>query len=481
MSANLATLTELRELLPYLTPPERAEMDLLLTTQESSIEDRPLEYHDLTAYKTHLYKRYKHTPHLELLDRELEQVTRFVESGGVEGTWMLIVSMPPRCGKTLTVSRLYPTWHLGRNPDHRVMLTSYGATLAYKNSRFARTVMQSDKYLKLFGIALNPASRAVDAWDIDEHEGGSDAMGVQGGATGKGAHLLIGDDLIKNRQEAESEVIRNRTWEALNDDLLTRLEPGGAVVLFATRWHEDDPIGRMIKLVQNPENCNGPVRVLNLTAMPETREEVEQDPLHRDLGEALWPERFPTPILKAIRSRIGAYSWASLYKGRPRPAEGGLFKRANFNRIQRVNPEEIIRIVRFWDLAMSGQESADYTVGVLMAETALKDGAKVTIGFEKKGYMSRAGKALASDPRLHTFSFFGYPKDTDKYTNALPLAARVGEQLVDIVESYFTDTFLDELCGFPFAANDDQVDAAAGAYEMLTKGQPIEVTTSRYA
>jgi predicted phage terminase large subunit-like protein len=95
--------------------------------------------------------------------------------------------------------------------------------------------------------------------------------------------------------------------------------------------------------------------------------------------------------------------------------------------------------------------------------------------------MSRAGKALAQDGRLHAFSFFGYPKEKDKFTNALPFAARVGEGLVDILEAYFTDTFLDELCSFPYGGTDDQVDAAAGAYGMLQQSRVIEATTSRWA
>jgi predicted phage terminase large subunit-like protein len=157
--------------------------------------------------------------------------------------------------------------------------------------------------------------------------------------------------------------------------------------------------------------------------------------------------------------------------------------------------------VRFWDLAMSEKTSADYTVGVkmglqtngrivildverhqiewdnvtpLVARVALEDGSDVLIGLEEKGYMSRAVQQLIIDPRLHHYGIWGYPKDKDKLTNALPFAARVGAEMVDIVDSYFTDTFLDEVCSFPLAANDDQVDAASGAYEMLGGPQAME-------
>jgi predicted phage terminase large subunit-like protein len=443
-----------------------------------------------TAFKSHLYKRYQHPLHLEHLDAALMGVSRYAATGGAEGIYMLIAEMPPRHGKTLTASRFFPAWHLGNHPDHRIMLVSYGASLAQKNSRAARSLIASERYAALFGVTLDPASRAVDAWDLAHHEGGTDALGVLGGATGKGAHILIADDLIKNRQEAESEIIRNRTWEALQDDLLTRLEPGGAVVMFATRWHLDDPIGRMLRLIAEKPPA-GPVVHLRFPALAE-----DGDPLGRAPGAALWPERYPAPVLRAIRDRMTAYSWNALYQQTPIAAAGGMFKAENFTTIRFV--PACTQVVRFWDLAMSERTHADYTVGVkmglqdngrtvvldvvrrqlewdhvpaLMADTALADGPEVQVGFEEKGYMSRAGQALAADHRLHHFGIFGYPKDKDKVTNALPFAARVGLKMVDLVEAHWNNDFLDELMSFPLGAHDDQVDAAAGAYEMLGLGE----------
>lgn len=485
MQMGLQMTNGLSELLPFLTPHERAEIDQLILSRADS---HPA-WGDFTTFKRHLYKRYEHPAHLERLDRALTDISRWVETGGREGIYMLIAEMPPRHGKTLTVSRLFPPWHLGRNPDHRIMLVSYGATLAHKNSRHARSVMNAPLYEQIFGVTLNPASRAVDAWDIDAHEGGSDALGVLGGATGKGAHILICDDLIKNRQDAESDVIRDRTWDALNDDLLTRQEPGGAIIMFATRWHMDDPIGRMLRLVEE-KPMPGPVVHLRFPAIAE-----EHDDLGRTPGEALWPERYPRHILENTRDRMGQYSWNALYQQSPTPAEGGLFKRASFRLIDRLpRDDELEYVGRYWDLAMSEKDSADYSVGVkmargldgrtkvldvarkqlewgdvpgFMAETALRDGPGVVIGFEEKGYMSRAGQALAADTRLHQYGIFGYPKDKDKRTNALPFAARVSLKMVDVMDAHWTRDYLDELCSFPYSAHDDQVDASAGAYEML--------------
>ena len=203
---------------------------------------------DLTAYKQHIFRNYQHAPHLELIDTALEYVVDYVESGGTEGIGRLIIEEPPRHGKTLTVSRLFPTWALGRNPDHRVMLISYGHSLANKNSRMARNILKSPWYQTIFpGVELAKDSASSHEWDIEGHEGGCDALGITGGATGKGSHYLIIDDPLKNRQEAESKVYRERAWDAYTNDLYTRLEPGGAIILTATRWHKDDPTGRVCK------------------------------------------------------------------------------------------------------------------------------------------------------------------------------------------------------------------------------------------
>lgn len=483
-------------MLPFLTPRERAEIDQLISLNRTSYP----AFRDFTEFKRYLYKPYKHSRHLDALDRALERVSLYAATGGQQGTYLLLVEMPPRHGKSLTVSRFFPAWHLGRYPDHRVMLVSYAANLVYKNSRYARALIRLPKYKALFPhIELDPASHAVDAWDLAGHEGGVDALGILGGATGKGANVLIIDDAIKSRAEAESDIIRDRTWDAIADDLLTRLEPGGAVVMFATRWHQDDPQGRMLKLVERSVQP-GPVEHLCFPAIAK-----EGDPLGRMPGEALWQERFPAEQLLAVKERMTAYSYSALYDQSPIAAAGGLFKAENFT-IIRYAPQ-CSTVVRFWDLAMSEKTSADFTVGVkmglqtngrpvvldvrrkqvewdnvtpFMADVALSDGPAVTVGFEQKGYMSRAGKALVKDSRLHRYKIFGYPKETDKVTNALPFAARVGQQFVDIVEGHWNDDFLDELMSFPRGAHDDQVDAAAGAYEMLER-KPLTAESKRWA
>ncbi len=468
------------------------------------------ERDSLTAFKEAVYSRYTHAKHLDLLDSYLEQVTKYVESGGKEGIGRLIIAMPPRHGKTLTVSKLFPAWYLGRNPSHRVMAVSYGQGLANKNSRFARNLIRSKQYQEIFPhTKLAQGSRAVQSWDIEDTngEGGMESLGVTGASAGKGAHVLIWDDLIKNRKQAESITYRNSIWDAAHDDFLTRLAPGGAVILMATRWHQDDPTGRFLK--QEPDKWT----VLNLPALA-----VENDALGRDIDDALWPERFGKVDLLEKKASLGPYGWTSLYQQDPKPSEGGIFKAKWFQPYERTIPE-MAREVRFWDLALSAKTTADFTVGLKMGVTRkgehyitdvaraqvelvqtdvfsgemadlpkfikdvmLSDGPAVHQGFENKGYMTRAIQTLLKDPKLAKFVIKGYAADTDKLTRALPFAARAAESLIKVADKPFASVLIEEFKAFPNGSHDDQVDAASGAWEMINEEprKPLTASTSSW-
>jgi predicted phage terminase large subunit-like protein len=464
---------------------------------QKQVQDVPVSQITLTEFKHTLYKRYIHTDHLQALDEHLTQVTRYVETGGAEGIGHLIIEMPPRHGKTISTSRLYPIWHLGRNPEHRLMLVSYGQKLADKNSRAARNMIKSPLYSAVYpNVRLAPDSQDVSSWNLDGYEGGADAIGIDAGATGKGAHLLIIDDPIKNRAEAESETYREKVWDGYADDLYSRLEPGGAVIIMMTRWHMDDLIGRL--LINEPEKWTR----LRLPAIAE-----KDDPLGRAEGAVLWAARYPLSRLEEIKRTQGEYSFSALYQQKPIPSEGGLFKRAKFNLIDN-EPSDIIERVRFWDLALSSKTSADYTVGVQFGKTrsgrivildverfqrdwddvepsvakiCLKDGQRIRVGIEDVYFHTQAIKKLLKRSELHHHSIRGYKPDTDKFTRALPFAARAGEGLVDVLKRSWTEGYLDELCSFPLGANNDQVDASSGAYDMLESRQPIEATAQKYA
>lgn len=783
-----------------------------------------------------------------------------------------------------TISRLYPAWHLGLRPDHRIMLASYAADLAERHSRKSRDILSYATYKTMFPqVKLNPREQAASSWGILGREGGMDALGLLGGASGKGAQILIIDDAVKNRQEAESKLIRDRQWEGFQDDLLTRLEPFGAAIIVMTRWHclfpdcdimtdmgiqqiktitsgqsvltsrglqkvqavaskpyegdligvrvygypeplrvtpehrlltvngwrkagtlragdwmkfpipigettieelrskipdapvsqaagqvrrtgarspvvreqietllatgktyqqiadelgykskqsvyeyaslyglnrpverpisgnptddadfwrvvgywlaegslssgrkggkrnvirftfslkeqhfvddvrevlgrygvtvtqqtrkatllahcssaqigalltqfglgahhkflpewavllpkpfaqqlvkgylegdgtehdgweritsvsldlligiqrvlmrlgvvgsimagmlgkyelrfplstapwvgydarevisrfsriegdylvarvksiEVEPYNGLVYDLQTPchdflghgmtiHNCDDLVgRILSMEGDKWTRLRLpafaeENDPLGREVGAALWPERFSVEELTLKRDSMGEYSWASLYQQRPAPSEGGIFKIELLGEgVSRL--PNIVATVRYWDLAMSERTGADYTVGAklglgddghfyildvvrrrvdwsklpdFMAMTMLVDGPSVSQGIEQKGYMSRAITELNVDPRLHDFRIFGYPKEIDKLTSALPFAGRLGAGAVHMVTASWNDAFKDELAAFPYGEHDDQVDAVCGAYNMFAPSE----------
>lgn len=477
-----------------------------LTTKRRAKEEkaRRVLQRDFSKYKQFVYRHYMHPPHLAMLDRYLMQVTRYAETRGAAGIGRLIVEMPPRHGKSVTVSRLYPTWHLGRNPDHRVMLVGYGASLAEKHSRVARNMMMQDRYEAVFSkvdangvvyerIELATGSKSVQEWDIEDREGGASALGVGGAATGKGAHILLIDDPIKNREEAESEVIRDKIWDSYQDDLLTRLEPGAAVVIVHTRWHQDDLIGRL--LIQEPDDW---VR-LRLPAIAEA-----DDALGRQPGEPLWAERYPLAYLQKEEKR-GLYRWSSLYQQNPVPGEGGFFKRDWFKTVS--EPPNMVFASRYWDLAMSDKPTADYTVGLkiglgtdghyyildvvrqrvdwgqlvgFMADVMLADGPAVSQGVEKAGYMTRAVSDLNADHRLHGYSVMGYDVDKKKHIRALPVQGKFQSGMISLVRTHWNESYIDELCAFTpkGAVHDDQVDATSGAWVMMDGQALMEGYTS---
>ena len=437
-----------------------------------------------TDFKRAMFARYEHPAHLALVDGVLEEVARYVETGGREGEGRVRFEMPPRHGKSFTISRMFPAWFLGRFPDKRVILASYAAHLSEKFSRQARNLLMSSRYEQLFpGIVLASGSKAADAWNIARREGGLDAVGVGSGVTGKGAHLVIADDILSGREAAESETQLEKVWDWFTDDLYSRLEPGGAVVMVGTRWSLDDPSGRLER--EQP----GRWRVIRLRAIAEG-----DDILGRAEGEPLWAERYPLAVLEDIHRMMGDYSWSALYQQHPVLAEGGLFKRYWFDPwIEKV--PTLHYAVRFWDLAMSERETADYTVGVkigggedghyyvldvarrrvdmsqladFMASVMLEDGKSVPQGVEETGYQSRVIQDLNVDPRLMGHGIFGYPVDRNKMVRALAPAAKFGAGVLHVVNAGWTQGYVDELCAFTGRADlhDDQVDATSGAWAM---------------
>lgn len=296
---------------------------------------------DLLVFSSLTKKDFVIAPHIKLLASALMKV----EKGEIK---RLMVFMPPRHGKSEMCSVRFPAFFLGRNPEKRIILTSYGATLAHKFSRQVRGVIESPQFSRIFkNVSISQERRAMNEFETCL-KGGLLAAGVDGAVTGYGANLLIIDDPIKSRKEADSRTYRESVYRWFREVAETRLEPGASIILIMSRWHEDDLAGRLLKEEKDDWE------VLSLKALAE-----KGDPLSRKEGEALWPERFSEKELHLIKERLGSYAFSALYQGEPVPEEASLIRRDWIRWYEMLPPG-----VSFYagiDTATSKKDVADYS------------------------------------------------------------------------------------------------------------------------
>jgi hypothetical protein len=283
---------------------------------------------------------YKVNWHHKVLIEKLEAVER----GECK---RLIVTMPPRHGKSEIVSVQFPSFLIGRNKNRNIIEASYSGDLATDFGRQVRNIIAGESYKHLFpDVQLAEDSQAKGKWNTNGR-GAYNAVGVGGATTGKGADFLIIDDYCKNRQDAESEVVRQSTWEWYTSTARTRLSPQGAIIIVATRWHDDDLIGRVLK-------SGGEWDIIHLPAV------ANDDEPFRKRGEALWADHFSLDVLDEIKRDIGSYDWSSLYQGSPLDSESQEFRRDFFKYRTEddLNEKRLNRYLTV-DLAFSDKETAD--------------------------------------------------------------------------------------------------------------------------
>lgn len=285
--------------------------------------------------------------HHEVIAKELEKIEAF----GDRDYKVLLIFVPPRHGKSELASINFPAWYLGRNPTKEIITVSYSAELAQDFGSKTRAIVNSEAYPHIFNIRLKEDEQAKAKWRTDK--GGSyTSVGVGGAITGRGANILLFDDPIKNREEAESEVYREKVWQFFTSTAFTRLEPGGVVVVILTRWHMDDLAGR---IMENP-HLKSRMKIIHFPAIATKRE------VYRNEGEALWPERFDIKALDEIKNTIGPYDWNALYQGTPVLNENQEFKPDWIRRCsqQSVDAKNTRRFLTI-DTAMSKKAQADFT------------------------------------------------------------------------------------------------------------------------
>lgn len=379
----------------------------------------------------------------------------------------LMIFTPPRHGKSQQNTISLPAWYLERWPDKRVIIGAYNSTLAEKFSRKAR---------KLTRAKLSNERTAVDDWETVSG-GGLRAVGVGGGITGMGGNLILIDDPVKSREEANSPRYREKCWDWYTDDLYTRLEPNGAIVLTMTRWHDDDLAGRILASDDGP---NWTVIVLPALA-------THNCPLGRELGSALWPDRYDETTLTEIRSILGVQSFNALYQQNPIPDEGDYFKAADCQWYE--TPPKHMHIYGTSDYAVT-DDSGDFTEhGVFGVDAnddiyildwwydqttadkwidSLLDLVKIWQPFfwcGEGGVIRRAIEPFLTkrSRERKTYCRFEWLNSIhDKPTRARAFQARWSMRKVYLPKNKpWADRLLNQLTRFPAGANDDAVDVCS--------------------
>lgn len=435
---------------------------------------------DLACYATALFPKFELARHHGLIVDRLEAVER----GEIP---RLMIFMPPRHGKSLLGSQIFPAWFLGRHPDRLIITACYGQELADDFGRQVRNFVGSPIHHAIF-----PESRLADDSTslrrFNMTAGGSYfAVGRGGPITGRGAHLLLIDDPLKDAEEANSETIRRQLHEWYSSVAYPRLQPGGAVVLVSTRWHEDDLAGHLLR--RDPRGWV----VLSLPAI------AEVDDSFRRAGEALWPEKYPIKELEEKRAVIGGRTFDSLYQQHPSKAEGAIFKREWWRYVREF--PAFRRIVQSWDTAFKTGAENDYSVCTTWAEG---DNGYYLLWFwrgrvefpELKKRVSwlaeqwkpsvilvedrASGQSLVQELRhASPLPIIQVKVDKDKLARAEAITPLIEAGRVFLPESApWLNDFVNELAAFPTGAHDDAVDSTTQALNYLRHQQVHSVHVS---
>jgi len=279
------------------------------------------DYYSYVAY-THS-RIFMHAKHIKFvcykLQNAIDKKKRMVEGLEPMKNQYLAFNEPPRHSKSMSITETFPSYYLGHFPEDRTIEASYGSLFAHKFGKKNKEKIQL--YGKeLFDIELEKGNQSTTDWGINGTRGGMISRGILAGITGEGADLMIIDDPIKNREEANSETYREKLWQEWIDTLSTRLHPGAIVIVILTRWHEDDLQGRLL----NPEYG----RVLPWDVYNLPLEAEEDDILGRKPGEPLWPDRYGYDFIEERKNYPNSFN--ALYQGRPTAQEGNMIKREWF-------------------------------------------------------------------------------------------------------------------------------------------------------
>jgi predicted phage terminase large subunit-like protein len=430
----------------------------------------------LECYGMLVMPNFKSPRHVRYLCEKLEALER----GKIT---RLAISLPPQHGKSTLCSMLFPSWFMGKRPGENIICATYGDDLAFGWGRRVRNIITDRPHLNVFPDSRLSADSTAAQFFTTQSGGSYYAVSRGGPITGRGCSLLVVDDILKDEQESRSDVVRRSVHDWYNWNALTRLGPGGRVLLVGTRWHTDDLIGNALR-----EHADEGWEYIALPALAE-----EDDLLGREPGEPLWPERKSKQELEEYREREPA-GFCTLYQGNPVARSGAIFHRDWFERRFDRLPEKFTRTVQSWDCAAKTGQANDYSVGCTLASTEtgfyLLSVARGKWEFPELKRMvasqaqtwrphsivvedASSGQSLVQDLKgATTFPVVARKPDRDKISRAMAIADMVREKLYLPQSAGWLPDFIDELAGFPGGApHDDCVDALAlGLNELRDPG-----------
>lgn len=397
------------------------------------------------------------------------KIQTFVETETGNPYDILVLSCPPQHGKSMTVTETFPSWYVGKYPDRRCIIACYNDDFAGKFGR--RNKSKIDEYGRhIFDIKLKKSSDRD--MEIQDHSGGIITRGIMAGITGNAGDLIIIDDPVKNRLEADSSTYRERLWEEWENSIMTRTQAGTKIIIIQTRWHEDDLAGRVI----NGENF---VEVVNIPVEAE-----ENDILGRNIGDALCPEiGKDNKWLQEFKQRYadGKRAWNALYMGRPTSAEGNIFKREWWKYYNKL-PDNIQLVGISVDATFKDSDTSDFVAievwGKLNGDYYLIDLIKRRMDFPETlkaiRYMADKypnkhsiliedkanGSAIISMLKHEIGGIIPITPKESKIARANAITGIVESGNVYLPEyADFTGEFVEEFASFPNGVNDDLVDA----------------------
>lgn len=420
--------------------------------------------------------------------KHLLYISTIVATEIAKGEARIILSMPFRHGKSEFLSVNTPIWFLEKWPEKYVMSLTYGKELVTDFSTRVRDTFLNEDLHHLLRTRLNSKKTRAERF-LTTKGGGLTAAGIGGPIIGRGADLMLIDDYVKNAEEAMSEAHHTKIWEWFRGVAYTRLEPGASLVVLATRWGQNDLIGRLIS--EMPEE--------NWTVINLPMHAVVNDPLGREPGEVLWPDRYNEEACNRIKRALGHFWYEAQCQGDPPASMSGADIGEQIKLIDRseVPPDRNLKTLRAWDLAAS-EGTGDFSVSIKMSretdsgkifitdlyrrqsspgqnkqialETAASDGHGVKIWMEMEPGSS--GKTVITDYKqlLDGYAFEGERASGPAEVRASPLIAAIEAGKVHMVRDDWNGDIRHEFNAFPGGDHDDIVIAAALAYNKLVHG-----------